>query len=307
MLYAAKGLNIIDIDHLGNEGYLLLMGFLDCEREKRRVRKPVEEHCYEIYGAPSYAPQMSPLQQSVVCGSTATTLVLIAILPTPILPLLSEAQLANDGNSNNIAIDVFQPDSKPYGLTYGDWTARWWQWAYSIPKDTNPAYDDTGKYCAEGQYGPVWFLTGAYGHSVDRYCTIPAGKAILFTILNSECSFAEFPSLKTEEDLRQCAKQMQDSVTDLEKYRIQSPLFNFTIPKNNILGLPAQSTQAVSDGNWVFLKPLPIGNHTIYFKGGLQNINDTSGNHTFAGPSGWDYPNTYHITVIDSGANSTST
>ena len=42
------------------------------------------------------------------------------------------------------------------------------------------------------------------------------------------------------------------SLTDLEKYRIQSPLFNFTIPKNNILGLPAQSTQAVSDGNWVF-------------------------------------------------------
>ena len=120
---------------------------------------------------------------------------------------------------------------------------------YSIPKDTNPAYDDTGKYCAEGQYGPVWFLTGAYGHSVDRYCTIPAGKAILFTILNSECSFAEFPNLKTEEELRQCAKQMQDSViyleasmngislTDLEKYRIQSPLFNFTIPKKKYSGI----------------------------------------------------------------------
>jgi hypothetical protein len=37
----------------------------------------------------------------------------------------------------------------------------------------------------------------------------------IFTILNSECSFAEFPNLKTEEELRQCAKQMQDSVTRL--------------------------------------------------------------------------------------------
>jgi hypothetical protein len=137
------------------------------KREKRKERRPVEGCCYEIYGAPSYASQMSPLQQSVVCDSIATILVLVAILPTPILPILSEAQLANDGNSSNIAIDVFQPDSKPYGLTYGDWTARWWQWAYSIPKDTNPAYDDTGKYCAEGQYGPVWFLTGTYRHSVD--------------------------------------------------------------------------------------------------------------------------------------------
>ena len=82
-------------------------------------------------------------------------------------------------------------------------------------------------------------------HPVDRYCTIPAGKAILFTILNSECSFAEFPDLRTERELRQCAKQMQDSVvhleasidgisvTGLEKYRIQSPLFNFTISENN--------------------------------------------------------------------------
>ncbi|MFZ0740686.1 MAG: hypothetical protein WAM54_03755 [Nitrososphaeraceae archaeon] len=61
-------MNIIDIDHLGNEGYLFLIGFLDFEREKRNERRPVEEYCYEIYGAPSYASQMSPLQQSVVCS-----------------------------------------------------------------------------------------------------------------------------------------------------------------------------------------------------------------------------------------------
>ena len=78
-------------------------------------------------------------------------------------------------------------------------------------------------------------------------------KAILFTSLNSECSYAEFPKLKTEKQLRQCSKQMQNSVTqvqatvdginikDLDKYRIQTP--NIT-------------TQSVSDGNWVFLKAL---------------------------------------------------
>jgi hypothetical protein len=73
--------------------------------------------------------------------------------------------------------------------------------------------------------------------------------------LNSECSFAEFPNLKTEEQLRHCAKQMQDSVihleasangipiTGLEKYRIQSPLFNLMLPENNILGMSPQTTQ----------------------------------------------------------------
>jgi hypothetical protein len=144
-------------------------------------------------------------------------------------------------------------------------------------------------------------------------------KGHLFTILNSECSFAEFPNLKTEEELRECAKQMQDSVvrleasangialTGLERYRIQSPLFNFTLPENNILGLPSQTTQVLSDGNWIFFEPLPVGNLTIYFKGGLRNITDISaGNHTFAGPYGWDYQNTYHITVTDKEGNNAS-
>lgn len=95
------------------------------------------------------------------------------------------------------------------------------------------------------------------------------------------------------------------SVKGLDKYRIQSPLFNFTLGSNNILGLPAQTTtQAVSDGNWVFLKPLPLGEHVIYFKGGLKSINNASsgsnGNYTFAGPYGWDSPVTYHLTITKS-------
>jgi len=223
---------------------------------------------------------------------------------------------ANSVNTNETL--VLPTDSKPYGLTYGEWTAKSWQWAYSVPKNVNPSYDDSGSYCSEGQNGPVWFLTGSYKHQVDRYCNIPAGKSVLFTILNSECSFAEFPNLKTEQDLRKCAKEMQDSVipiqaivdgvsvNGLDRYRVQSPLFNFTLGRNNILGLPAQTTtQAVSDGNWVFLKPLTFGEHVIYFKGGLKSINATAtsgsnSNYTFAGPYGWDSPVTYHLTITKS-------
>jgi hypothetical protein len=213
---------------------------------------------------------------------------------------------------------VYTNASKPYGLTYGDWTSKWWQWAYSVPRNVNPSYDDSGRYCSEGQTGPVWFLTGSYKHAVDRHCNIPAGKPILLPILNSECSFAEFPNLKTEQDLRTCAKQMQDSVIGvnaildgvgvkgLDKYRIQSPLFNYTLGKDNILGLPAQTTtESVSDGNWLFLKLLPVGEHILYFKGSLKSINATSnsntsgtkGNITFTGPYGWDSPVTYHLTI----------
>jgi hypothetical protein len=72
-------------------------------------------------------------------------------------PALTNSSGGNEGG-------IFTTDSRPYGLTYGEWTAKWWQWAYSIPSDVHPAYDDNGKYCAEGQSGPVWFLAGTYEH-----------------------------------------------------------------------------------------------------------------------------------------------
>jgi hypothetical protein len=84
---------------------------------------------------------------------------------------------------------------------------------------------------------------------------------------NSECSYAEYANLTNEFELRDCAREQQDHVVspmaslnsikipNLENYRIQTHLFNFRLPANNILDLPAQTTQAVSDGNWLFLKP----------------------------------------------------
>jgi hypothetical protein len=176
-------------------------------------------------------------------------------------------------------IEVFTTDSKPYGMSYDEWTAKWWQWALSIPKDINPVGDETGKYCGQGQEGPVWFLAGTFGGSMERSCTIPAGKAILFSPINVECSYAEFPDLKTESDLRACAKSGQDLATEtevsidgvklqnLQNYRTQSPLFDLTLPKDNVFALPPSTTKAVSDGVWVFLKPLSPGNHEIHSKG----------------------------------------
>src|SRR5438045_3460219 len=73
---------------------------------------------------------------------------------------------------------VHPPNSKPYGLSYGEWSARWWQWTLQIPLATNPNFDTTGAHCAEGQSGHVWFLAGwfpgAHPPSVTRECTIPA-------------------------------------------------------------------------------------------------------------------------------------
>jgi hypothetical protein len=81
----------------------------------------------------------------------------------------------------------------------------------SIPKDRHLAYDNIGEFCGENRK----ILCGSsqvLGHPVTRYCTVPAGNAILFPILNSECSYMEFPQLKNEIELRDCAKTIQDIV-----------------------------------------------------------------------------------------------
>jgi hypothetical protein len=48
-----------------------------------------------------------------------------------------------------------------------------------------------------------------------------------------------------------------------------------TLPNDNALSLPSGTTQAVSDGFWNLLKPLPAGEHEIHFSGSLIDFTAT--------------------------------
>jgi hypothetical protein len=114
-----------------------------------------------------------------------------------------------------------------------------------------------------------------------RTCTIPSGQAILFPIINGECSTAEGNG-NTEADLRACANSQMDAVTtlqasvdgvvltDLQTFRAQSPLYQFTAIDGNPFGIPAGTTDSVADGFWIMLHPLSPGIHTISFAGALN-------------------------------------
>ena len=193
-----------------------------------------------------------------------------------------------------------------YNLTYGNWTARWWQWLYSVPEDRNPAADATGEKCHEGQGGPVWFLAGTFGGLNERNCEIPAEKSILFPLINAACSKLEYPELQTESELRNCAVSLNEAVTELmvtidgqpiseqelRSYRVQSPLFELNLPQGNILSGEQGSTQAVSDGFWVFVPPLPPGAHEIHFRGALVDFTTASQNNFVTEAL-------YHITIAE--------
>jgi hypothetical protein len=172
-------------------------------------------------------------------------------------------------------LELYAPDSKPFGRTYAEWTARWWQWVLSIAKTENPLVDENGKSCAINQNGPVWFLAGTLKGPAERSCAIPADKAILFPVINFEASVAEGDGT-TDEELAARAKFEMDQITniramisgtnvnELKQYRIQSPPFNVTLDEDNVLGLPAQTTKMMSEGYWLFLKPLEPGTYDLY-------------------------------------------
>ena len=233
---------------------------------------------------------MKKLQLSIFV--TVSAIIIILILFT----------VSSTYASDNINPGVFPPDSKPYGLTYGEWSTKWWKWYVSIPQDSNPANDDTGKNCAIDQKDPnVWFLAGTDGGSAERACTIPARKAILFPIINSECSYATDPIAKTESEMRACAMSGDEGASvqatvdgkqlqNLDKYRLQSRLFNVTLPENNVFGAKAGFTPMLSEGWWILLEPLAVGNHNVHFSGVVQD-NPTTGT------KGVSIEATYHLKI----------
>ena len=164
---------------------------------------------------------------------------------------------------------IVSPNSSPYNVSYAEWTARWWQWLLSIPIETSPVNDKTGKNSKINQSGPVWFLAGTTGGEGKRICTVPTEKSVLFPILNFGATFADEPTIKTEEQLQVLAKREMDIVSDLsvtfdgielnelQKYRVQSPLFNIILPEHNLFGGIPGPTRGISDGYWLFLESLP--------------------------------------------------
>ena len=177
---------------------------------------------------------------------------------------------------------VFPPNAHPFGASYGEWQARWFEWFIEIPAPVNPLFDETGELCGTNQSGPVWFLAPvAHPGTTTRACTVPTGTGVFVQGLGNECSNVEPPPFfgATEAELRACAAAgyeaffgdatqsiTVDGVTVSgfeDRYRTQTPLFSYTLPPDNLYGLPPGNAVAISDGTAVMVKPLPPGEHRI--------------------------------------------
>src|SRR5258708_10371811 len=97
-----------------------------------------------------------------------------------VIVVLLRSKVAFAGNPNP---GVFPIQSRPYGQTYGQWSARWWQFAFQ---------QTTLDICATDKPGSkVTFLAGTSPGPVTNSCTVPTGNAIMFPVFNVEWSRIE--------------------------------------------------------------------------------------------------------------------
>jgi hypothetical protein len=224
---------------------------------------------------------------SLVGSGTADTPVALADSPGA----ASWSIEAKNGNPG-----ILPPNSKAFGKSYGEWSAEFWKWLYSMPTDQHPLFETAD--CSQNQAGKVWFLggtfivvaepdTGVVVGTADRDCEVPTGTALFFPLVNLECNVFAGDGTN-EKELRACAKKYGDlinvddlsaevdgvKINNLQAYRVGSPLFEWgPLPENNVLTTPdvpvpaGTTSPAVGDGYYLLLAPLSSGKHTIDFKG----------------------------------------
>jgi hypothetical protein len=197
-------------------------------------------------------------------------------------------------------VDIYPPDSKPYGLAYQEHIIKDWKRNLSTPIDKNPMEDKSGQWTNSGvaSNSPILYLSGNTGGTTERTYKAPSGVGLFVSIGDACYSQAEKPGSNVE-DLHELAKKDQDNTTnaylkindqefkteDLKKYRFHTEPFDAEIPAEKaIFGLPGGPTKAVADGYYVITSPLTPGNYTIVTKA------------TVSDPS-WDSEVKYNLVV----------
>jgi hypothetical protein len=186
-------------------------------------------------------------------------------------------------NENNPKI--IPPQARFRGLSYAGWEVKWQQAVFAIPAATNPVV--TGG--AFGEEKGIRFLTGVTG-GVTVDVEISPGTALFFPIIVAESSNLEAPPFFGANEAEQAAGAnfFMDLVSDLaveidgqslahpERYRVQTPQYVFTVPADNIIGVPGPATgTSVSAGFFVLVTPLSVGTHTIHFTGTIEDFDYT--------------------------------
>jgi hypothetical protein len=195
-----------------------------------------------------------------------------------------------DGESKDHSL-VFPPQAHPYGVSYQEWAARYWQRTLSLPVDA-------ASYAAplsDGQSGEVWVLAGPLGSAPTGTVqfSIPEGKAMLISPItywadNANCpTFTDFTVAELRGQVAASWSQVSETSCTIDgvtipglsnpqtsPYLFDSKVFSYTLPDHDtyptvLFGATCIDNGqtidgAVAEGEFLMIKPLPVGKHIIH-------------------------------------------
>jgi hypothetical protein len=215
--------------------------------------------------------------------------------------------LISNVQANSLNPGIYSTDESPFGIPYPTWIARWWNWTAGISNTEHPR-DFAERTCDVSQsWKDVWFLPDILNGKIVRECQVPHGKAIFIPITTGEQSIAESeefrgkPLNEVKDSLIKgasyCDNYNTERVAEIDGQKIQglegnspyrtntSELFNLTWGENNIYDVKPQTSPAFAEGWFLFVKPLPQGDHIIKVHSKISNPTDVSCD--YAGDTEW--------------------
>jgi hypothetical protein len=203
----------------------------------------------------------------------AVWMVIVAVL---CLLLVTGSLVGAQGKANP---GVLPPQARVQGLSLAEWSALHWEYILTIPASQSPFLGNVGTACLYERVGNVGLVTADWGRP-EVLCEVPPGMMLVFSIVGAECSTLEDPPFygEDEEALRACTTSWTlteleatlDGVAlqELDQYLVVSPLFDFTLPDDNIFGLdPGTTGQSVAYSAMLMLTPLSVGKHSLHLYG----------------------------------------
>ena len=206
-----------------------------------------------------------------------------------------------DGNGSIL----YPPDSQPFGLPLKGWANQWWQWWLSLPTSQDP-YETKFKKgdCFLGQGRDLVFMISPVTGEKEFNCSVTDGKGFLVPLGAGECDYGDNTVVPfTDQGMVTCASKCNNylvasafvdglRVLDVAKFQPSpyhvSSWTNITFPVDNFYHAQAGDYKAFTDGKYLFIKPLPPGDHEINYKGGIS-ATDADCN--------WDGNIVYHFKV----------
>jgi len=193
-----------------------------------------------------------------------------------------EIQVVNSDDPGTVILGT----SNLYGKPVKEWTKDWWKYVISFNRAQCPLNPFQSLVGTSGQIGPVHCLVGSKNGVATRNIETTPTKALLVPVINTiktypnaDTSFKPAPGQTVEQFLKISADKLMDQATNLsvkldgkaiaitDANRFATNVFSITGNKDlgNYLelGITGKQQSAVSDGYFVTIDKLPVGDHEL--------------------------------------------